>query len=178
LIAGAVLLALAGPGAAVCANIAEAPAGTFLADDNAHRALRAELGVATPTDPEHITIYAEGGHLATSRISIIATHRPDGRWAVDAVGRSKIWVDGATPSDMPHVTRVLSVEDGEQIDWLLDNPAFWHSRVADRDERAPPLRGEIPRRIAALTPNCAQHWVTSGNAPPLVALLDRLITPD
>ncbi|WP_143051859.1 hypothetical protein [Sphingomonas palmae] len=76
----AALLALTGPAAAVCKGAPQAPAADYLADENAHRALRDEMGVPMPTAPEHITIYAEGGHLETTRISIVATRAPDGRW--------------------------------------------------------------------------------------------------
>jgi len=142
----------------------------FAVDDNAHRVPRAELGIATPTDPEHITIYVKGGHLATSGASLSATHRPDRRWAIDAVEKTKIRVDGAAPSDTPQVTRVLSVADGEQI--LHYGTAEWPGAASVR------YRVEIPRRIDALTPDRAQQRVTAGNAPPRVPLLDRLITPD
>jgi hypothetical protein len=80
LIAAAALLALAGPAAAaVCRGAPPAPAAEYLADETAHRALRAELGIPMPTDPEHITIYTMGGHVGvTVQTSIVATRRPDG----------------------------------------------------------------------------------------------------
>ncbi|WP_019516252.1 hypothetical protein [Sphingomonas sp. Mn802worker] len=177
MIAAAALLALAGPAAAVCKGAPQAPAADFLADETAHRALRDETGVAMPTDPEHITIYAAGGHLATTRISIVATRAADGLWHTDAVGRSKIWVEGAMPSDMPHVTRTLSIEDGARIDALLDQPAFWRQELSARDNEGPPPLGLMVRRIDVVTPNCAQHWATAGDQPSMLAELDALITP-
>lgn len=177
MIAATVLLALAGPAAAVCKGAPRAPAADFLADENAHRALRDEMGVPMPTAPEHITIYTEGGHLATTRISIVATRSPDGRWHSDAIGRSKIWVEGATPSDMPRVARTLSADDSQKIDALLERPAFWRQQVTPRTGDGPPSYDLMPRRIDVVTPSCAQRWITAGDQPALLAELDALVTP-
>lgn len=92
MIVAATLLALAGPAATVCKGAPQAAAAGYLADETAHRALRDEIGVAMPTGPEHVTIYAEGGHLETKRVSIVAIRGPEGRWHSDAIGRRKIWV--------------------------------------------------------------------------------------
>jgi len=130
-----------------------------------------------PTSPEHITIYAEGGHLETTRISIVATRAPDGRWRSDAIGRSKIWVESATPSDMPRVTRALSAEDSRKIDALLKRPAFWRQQLIPRTFDGPPPLGLMSRQIDVVTPQCSQRWVTVGNQPALLAELDALVTP-
>ncbi|WP_298815258.1 hypothetical protein [uncultured Sphingomonas sp.] len=178
MIAAAALLALAGPAAAVCKAAPQARAVDYLADENAHRQLRGELGVTVPTAPEHIMIYAAGGHLSTTRISIVATRGFDGRWHTDAVGRSKIWVEGAAPSDLPHLTRTLSVADSSKVDALLATSALWQQRLSDESDGGPPPLGLMTRTIDVVTPRCAQRWLVAGNEPPLVAELDRLITPE
>lgn len=177
MIAAAALLALAGPSAATCAGAPRGSANDYLADEAAHRALRAEMAVPMPTDPIHVTIYAAGGHLATTRISIVATRGPDGEWRSDAVGRSKIWVENAQASDMPRVARTLPAADGAAIDALLDDPAFWRERTAERSDAGPPPLGQMVRTIDVVTPNCARRVVAMGDEPRLLEQLDRLITP-
>ncbi|SEL76767.1 hypothetical protein SAMN05216382_2588 [Sphingomonas palmae] len=101
----------------------------------------------------------------------------DGRWHSNAIGRSKIWVESATPSDMSRVTRTLSAEDSRKIDTLLERPEFWRQRLIPRTYDGPPPRGLMSRQIDVVTPQCSQRWVTMGNQPALLAELDGLVTP-
>lgn len=62
MIAGAVLLARAGPVTATCPTVS-AGADVLAGALEPHRALRQELGVALPDAPTLLLIYSEGGHF-------------------------------------------------------------------------------------------------------------------
>ncbi len=176
MIAAAALLALAGPAAAVCRGAPQPPAGAYLADDTLHRTLRAEIGVAMPTAPERIAIYAAGGHLQTTRISAIATRQPDGRWQVDMVERSKIWVDSARSTDAPQIVRLLSTYDGGKVDDLLGTSSFWHEAPASAESQGAPHYGLMTRTIDIVTPACTRRETFTDHPPALIEQLIERVT--
>ena len=177
MIAAAVLVALAGPTAKTCptARSSATAAGTIVSGIAPHRALRQELGVALPEAPTRVLMYSEGGHLQTTRMSIVAVRDATGRWSTDAVGTSWVWTMNVPPRDMPHLTRVLPAADGHAVDALLRNPAFWREAEHASNNPDPSLRGLMSRRITVLTPYCV-HQVHSVGATSLSTQLDRLVS--
>lgn len=179
MIAAAVLLALAGPSAATCptARARAVDADALAGMVEPHRALRHELGVGLPDAPTRVMIYSEGGHLATTRISIVAVRDAAGQWRTDAVGRSRIWVEDAPPDDMPHLARTLSIKDGRAVDTILANPAFWRETASSPHEAGPPPRGYASRNVAIVTPACVRRGSAGYAGLPLLIQLDKLLTP-
>jgi hypothetical protein len=179
LIAAAALLALAGPTAAVCpsARPDSVSALDLARDDLAHRSLRRALKVATPRSPVRIAVFDEGGHMVTTRTSIIASRDADGRWRTTSVGRSEIWIGGATPMDLPQFDRTLSIDQGRRIDELLAEPAFWREAPLVEDGSRPPPLGQIIRTVDVITPHCVRRVVSLTYQPPLLAEINYLVTP-
>ncbi|MBW6524833.1 hypothetical protein KZ810_15140 [Sphingomonas sp. RHCKR47] len=179
MIAAAALLALAGPSAAVCRGAPPAPAAKYLADETAHRALRAELGIPMPTDPEHITIYTAGGHVGVAvQTSIVATRRPDGAWEVNAVERYKQAGNSTAATGSVPRLRTLSAADGNNLDSLLAMRAFWYEPPDGRAWPVPPpdlRRSELT--IDVVTPMCSRRASVSERGPaPLLAEVLQLLT--
>ena len=177
MIPAAVLLTLATPIAATC-PAASADADVLAGTIEPHRALRQELGVALPDAPVRVLIYSEGGHLATTRISIVAVRNAGGRWRTDAVGRSRIWVKDAPPSDMPHLARTLSAEDSRAVDVILADPDLWRETSSPVGHVEPPPLDHASRDVAVFTPGCVRRGSTGNLALPLLIRLDRLLTPE
>jgi hypothetical protein len=103
-----------------------------------HRAFRAKMGVPLPPGSPRVLWFATGGELATTTFSVTAGRRPDGLWHVDGVGRSQVWIQGAPPTDMPRMDRMLSADDSRALD---------HA-IADRCLRDGPRCQDNPNIVA------------------------------
>ncbi len=179
MIAAAAVLALGMPSAATCptAKSRGVDADVLAGIAEPHRVLRHELGVAVPDAPTRVTIYSEGGHLATTRISIVAVRDAAGQWRTDAVGRSRIWVKDAPPDDMPHLTRTLDTAESRAVDTILANPDFWRETAPPSRETGPPPRDYASRDVAVVTPACVRRGRAGEAGQPLLIQLDKLLTP-
>jgi len=159
LIAAAALLARAGPTAAVCMGAPNASAADYLRDEQLHRALRTEMNVPVPIGPVRVMIFAAGGHLATTRISVIAVRGAGGQWNTDAEGRDQVWIEGAPPHDWAPIRSALPLDTGRQVDafsttldcdasgWLQKDRRRAATRSISKDDR---------RHDADVYPSCGR----------------------
>lgn len=142
-----------------------------------HADLRKELGAPLPTAPTRITLWGAGGHLATVRISILATRAPDASWHVSTVRQSTIWIDGAAPDNSIAPDRVLTADKGSRLDAMLADPCLY----AEPDDFSAPWKGAPPLGVLVgvleiTTPK--RHRLASGlgggigRAGEVIALLD------
>ncbi|RYD44456.1 MAG: hypothetical protein EOP63_05500 [Sphingomonadales bacterium] len=143
-----------------------------------HRQLRADLGEPMPNEPTMILLHAAGGHLATSEYSIIAYRSADERWRGTAVGRSKIWIEGASFRPMDKREWVLAAEAAKRLDRILDDRCFYAEPRTFGGEGGPPSRGAMFVQLDVITPTnqrSARYLV--GYARGLTAEVDRFARP-
>lgn len=143
-----------------------------------HRQLRAELGEPMPNEPTMILLHAAGGHLTTSEYSIIAYRSADERWSGTAVGRSKVWIEGAPFRPMDKREWVLGAEVAKRLDQILDDSCFYAEPSTFDGEGGPPSRGAMFVQLEVITPT-KQRSVDylGGYARGLTAEVDRLARP-
>lgn len=143
-----------------------------------HRQLRAELGEPMPNEPTMILLHAAGGHLTTSEYSIIAYRSADERWSGTAVGRSKVWIEGAPFRPMDKREWVLGAEAAKRLDRILDDSCFYAEPRTFDGEGGPPNGGAMFVQLDVITP-AKQRSVDylGGYARGLTAEVDRLARP-
>lgn len=90
-----------------------------------HKKLRAAWNVPIPQGTSRIMVYWSGGDLQTTRTSVIAVRKPDGRWHITQVGDSLVWVPNAKPNPIPLEERDLGAEDSRRLDELLADPCLY-----------------------------------------------------
>jgi hypothetical protein len=90
-----------------------------------HRKLRDELKAAPPPETgPRILWFANGGDLATTSFSVVATRDSGGLWRVDGVGQSRVWIADAKPTIMPPIGRTFSEDESREIDALIADPCL------------------------------------------------------
>lgn len=165
--------------AAIAASLPDSDWQPVTSAADAHAKLRADLAIASPESATHITIFGSGGHLETIEYSIILTRSSTGQWAIDAVGRSKIWVDDAKFAPIPSVQRSITANDGKLIDEIISDSCFYaepsHYDSFDRDE--PPPLGIIPRTVEIFIPSQRRIVIVFGDAIGRTGQLLKLIEP-
>jgi hypothetical protein len=92
-----------------------------------HKKLREELHALIPDASSRISLYELGGDLATTYRSVVATRDKDGRWKIDTVGKSKIWIETATPSIFPQTQITLDQVKNLKLEKLLGDKCLYAS---------------------------------------------------
>lgn len=111
-----------------------------------HRTLRKALDEPLPTTPTMVMLFGRGGHLATDEYSIIVARSADGVWHGTAVGRSKIWVEGAPYTKLPRKEWTLDAAAGAKLDAAIAcrRP---YKPTKSRSPELPPNRGYFPETV-------------------------------
>lgn len=143
-----------------------------------HRQLRTELGETMPSGTTMVLLHAVGGHLSTFEHSIIAYRSAEGRWSGTAVGRSKIWVEGAPFQPIDKKEWVLSDEAATRLDQILGDRCFYSEPTMLDGKDGPPNRGAMFVTLDVVTA-AKQRSVSylGGTADGLTAEVDRLVRP-
>lgn len=143
-----------------------------------HQQLRAELGEPMPSAPTMIFLYAAGGHLATSEYSIIAYRSSEGTWSGTAVGRSKVWIEGASFRPMSKREWVFGDDAAQRLDHILDDGCFYAEPKTFDGGSGPPSRDAMFVQLDVRTPTKHRSvGYLSGYAKGLTAEVDRLARP-
>jgi hypothetical protein len=90
-----------------------------------HKKLRAAWNAPIPQGKSRIMVYWSGGDLETTRTSVIAVRKIDGRWLTTQVGDSVIWLPNAKATPLPLNERDLSADESRRLDQLLDDPCLY-----------------------------------------------------
>ncbi|MBA2935709.1 hypothetical protein HZF05_16620 [Sphingomonas sp. CGMCC 1.13654] len=94
-------------------------------DIKGHRKLRDALRASPPPETgPRILWFANGGDLATTTFSVVATRDSAGWWRVDGVGSTRVWIADAKPTIMPTIGRTLSEAESREIDALIADPCL------------------------------------------------------
>lgn len=138
-----------------------------------HRALRQALAEPMPDAPTMVMLHGEGGHLATDEYSIILARTADGLWRGTAVGRSKIWVEGAPFRPMDRAEWVLDQAAGQRLDEVIARNCPFDRAAADRATSGPPPRGYISEQMDVVTPGHAPYSFFVGEGGESIAAMIR-----
>jgi hypothetical protein len=141
-----------------------------------HRKLREQLHVLMPTSPYRVMWYAQGGDLATTTFSVIATRRDDGVWHTNAVGQSQVWIQGAAPTLLPTIDRDLSAADSRKLDAALRDPCLYAAPTFLNDPAI--VAGGLFATLEVEVPG--KSWRGGGHgfvAPQVQAVTDLIGTP-
>lgn len=143
-----------------------------------HRQLRTELGEQMPNETTMVLLHAVGGHLSTFEHSIIAYRSAEGSWNGTAVGRSKIWIEGAPFQPIKKREWALGDEAAKRLDQILGDNCFYAEPTTFDGKGGPPSRGAMFVTLDIITP-AKQRSVSylSGTADGLTAEVDRLTRP-
>jgi hypothetical protein len=128
----------------------------------AHRSLRAAHHLPLPEGSTRILWYANGGDLATTTFSVVAVRSGEGRWHVDGVGQTQIWIQGAQPTPMPRLKRDLDAEESRRLDALLEDPCLYAGPTFLRDPTI--IAGGLFGTLEIETP--ARRWIGTWIALP------------
>jgi hypothetical protein len=128
----------------------------------AHRTLRDALHVLMPEGTTRILWYANGGDLATTTFSVIAVRGAGGRWHIDGVGQTLIWIQGAQPTPLPRFERELSAEESLRLDHLLDDPYLYAGPTFLRDPNI--MAGGLFSTLEVETPR--RRWIGAWHVLP------------
>jgi hypothetical protein len=110
-----------------------------------HRVLRRELREPLPVASNMVMLFGSGGHLETLEYSIILAKAKKGDWHGTAVGRRKIWIEGAPWTTMPRKEWTLDRETGRRLSKAISRRCpFDRSKVVDA---SPPPLGYIGETI-------------------------------
>lgn len=139
-----------------------------------HLALRASLKAPMLEGQHRILRYASGGDLSTTTYSLVAVRAADGKWIVDTVGQSRIWIKGAIPTPIAPSHRTLSAEDSRKVDAALENPCLYTGPTFQND---PHVVGGLYNTLEVETPR--HRWVGGwhGWRTPEEDAITQLIAP-
>jgi hypothetical protein len=117
-----------------------------------HAALRAALHEPMPRAPRSVLLYAAGGHLGTQEHSIVLVRQSDSSWVGTAVGRGKIWVEGAPYYLIPRKQWTLPAEKARRLDRILEDPCFYAEPAQFEGGRdGPPPLGALVDRLEVVS---------------------------
>ena len=113
------------PGQDVLKTVPEVSWGPVETQIKKHRELRSAWNAPLPDGPARILLYASGGDLGTTRISLVAVRDSAGLWHVNQVADSVIWIASAKPQQLTPKDKDLSAAESLAVDKLLDDRCFY-----------------------------------------------------